>query len=32
MPFDDLKADDLGVWVPKGTKSVYFTMSANGTI
>ena len=32
VPFSDLKADDLGVWVPKGTKSVYFTKSANGTI
>ena len=32
VPFSDLKADDLGVWVPKGTKLVYFTKSANGTI
>ena len=25
VPFSDLKADNLGVWVPKGMKSVYFT-------
>ena len=29
VPFDDLKSDDLGVWLPKGTKSVYFTMSSS---
>ena len=32
VPFDDLKSDDLGVWLPKGTKSVYFTMSSSGKI
>ena len=29
--FSDIKADDLGTWSPKGTKSTYFSMS-NGVI
>ena len=32
VPFDDLKSDDLGVLLPKGIKSVYFTMSSSGKI
>lgn len=30
--FADLKADDLGTWINNGTKSTYFSMSANGSI
>ena len=30
--FNDLKADDLGVWSANGTKSTYFTLSRNGVV
>ena len=30
--FSDLKADDLGTWKNNGTKSTYFSMSANGDV
>ena len=30
--FGDLKADDLGTWNAKGTKSTHFTMSPNGVV
>ena len=30
--FDDLKADDLGSWITKGTKPTFFRLLANGSI
>lgn len=30
--FDDLKADDLGVWSPTGTKRTYFRFTQSGTL
>ena len=30
--FNDLKADDLGSWITKGTKPTYFRLLPNGTI
>ena len=30
--FNDLKADDLGVWSANGAKSIYFTLSRNGVV
>ena len=32
VSFNDLKAEDLGMWKNKGTKSVYFVLSKNGNI
>ena len=30
--YQDLKADDLGVWVPTGTKKVFFRFSSSGIL